>query len=157
MFRFESNFSTFNKQTIKKKHKLDLINNFQMPCGVSWVDNTLNKSFFKLGNFIGKNHGYFLIVPVLLALLCMTGWVAAIIHLLSTHLTNLLAKPFRFQQIKYEIDPEYLFSPISGEGKLERKIVENYFKVNYTHRFNVGRITRPGEKSTIIIDSATLS
>lgn len=52
---------------------------------------------------------------------------------------------FRYQQIKYEIDPEYLFSPISGEGKLERRIVENYFKVNYTHRFNVGRITRPGK------------
>jgi hypothetical protein len=52
----------------------------------------------------------------------------------------------RYQQIKYEIDPEYLFSPVSGEGKLERRIVENYFKVNYTHRFNVGRITRPGEK-----------
>lgn len=24
-------------------------------------------------------------------------------------------------------------------------IVEKYFKVNYTDRFNVGRITRPGE------------
>lgn len=52
-----------------------------------------------------------------------------------------------YQQIKYEIDPEYLFSPISGEGKQERRIVESYFKVNYTHRFNVGRITRPGETS----------
>lgn len=59
---------------------------------------------------------------------------------------------FRYQQIKYEIDPEYLFSPISGEGKLERRIVENYFKVNYTHRFNVGRITRPGEISLIVFD-----
>lgn len=102
-----------------------------MTCGVSWVDNTLNKSFFKLGTFIGKNQGYFLIVPVLLALLCMTG----------------------YQQIKYEIDPEYLFSPISGEGKLERRIVENYFKVNYTHRFNVGRITRPGRFGRVIITS----
>lgn len=46
-----------------------------MTCGVSWVDNTLNKSFFKLGIFIGKNPGYFLIVPVLLALLCITGLV----------------------------------------------------------------------------------
>lgn len=45
----------------------------------------------------------------------------------------------------YEIDPEYLFSPINGHGKTERAIVENYFKVNYTHRFNVGRITRPGK------------
>lgn len=43
------------------------------------------------------------------------------------------------------MDPEYLFSPIRGEGKNERAIVENYFKVNYTHRFNVGRITRPGK------------
>lgn len=43
------------------------------------------------------------------------------------------------------MDPEYLFSPIKGEGKNERLIVENYFKVNYTHRFNVGRITRPGK------------
>lgn len=52
---------------------------------------------------------------------------------------------FSYQQIKYEIDPEYLFSPIRGEGKMERSIVETYFKVNYTHRFNVGRITRPGK------------
>lgn len=50
----------------------------------------------------------------------------------------------RFQRIKYEIDPEYLFSPISGEGKYERRVVETYFKVNYTHRFNVERVTRPG-------------
>lgn len=52
---------------------------------------------------------------------------------------------YRFQQIKYEIDPEYLFSPIRGEGKTERAVVEEFFKVNYTHRFNVGRITRPGK------------
>lgn len=57
---------------------------------------------------------------------------------------------FRYQQIKYEIDPEYLFSPVSGEGKLERHVVETYFKVNYTHRFNVGRITRPGEHEYFI-------
>lgn len=50
----------------------------------------------------------------------------------------------RFQRIKYEIDPEYLFSPVSGEGKHERRVVETYFKVNYTHRFNVERVTRPG-------------
>lgn len=50
-----------------------------------------------------------------------------------------------YQQLKYQIDPEYLFSPINGEGKAERALVEQYFKVNYTHRFNVGRITRPGK------------
>jgi patched domain-containing protein len=47
--------------------------------------------------------------------------------------------------VKYEIDPEYLFSPSNGEGKSEREVVEQYFKVNYTHRFNVGRITRAGK------------
>lgn len=47
--------------------------------------------------------------------------------------------------MKYEIDPEYLFSPINGAGKMERAVVESFFKVNYTHRFNVGRITRPGK------------
>uniref|UniRef100_A0A182VL42 SSD domain-containing protein n=1 Tax=Anopheles merus TaxID=30066 RepID=A0A182VL42_ANOME len=102
-----------------------------MTCGISCVDNALNKSFFKLGLFIGRHPGYFLIVPVLLALLCMTG----------------------FQQIKYEIDPEYLFSPVRGEGKSERAIVESYFKVNYTHRFNVGRITRPGRFGRVIVIS----
>lgn len=93
-----------------------------MTCGITCVDNLLNRSFYKLGLIIGKHPGYFLIVPVLLSLLCITG----------------------YQQIKYEIDPEYLFSPIRGEGKTERNIVEEFFKVNYTHRFNVGRITRPG-------------
>lgn len=53
----------------------------------------------------------------------------------------------RIQQLKYQIDPEYLFSPVNGEGKAERAIVESYFKVNYTHRFNVGRITRPGKSN----------
>ncbi|GAB0088915.1 patched domain-containing protein 3 [Sergentomyia squamirostris] len=102
-----------------------------MACGVSCVDRALNRSFYKLGNFIGHHPGYFIIVPVLLALLCMTG----------------------YQQIKYEIDPEYLFSPIRGEGKSERAIVEQYFKVNYTHRFNVGRITRPGRFGRVIVTS----
>lgn len=53
--------------------------------------------------------------------------------------------PFRFQRIKYEKDPEYLFSPINGEGKAERAIVEKYFKVNYSSEFDASRITRAGE------------
>jgi hypothetical protein len=34
---------------------------------------------------------------------------------------------------------------VSGEGKQEQAVVESFFKPNYTSRFNVGRITRPGE------------
>ncbi|EDV59834.1 patched domain-containing protein 3 [Drosophila erecta] len=100
-----------------------------MTCGISCVDKTLNKSFYHLGVCIAKHPGYFIIIPVLLTLLCMTG----------------------YQQLKYQIDPEYLFSPIAGEGKTERAIVEQYFKVNYTHRFNVGRITRPGRFGRVIV------
>ena len=45
----------------------------QMTCGISCVDHALNKSFYKLGMVIARHPGYFIIVPVLLALLCMTG------------------------------------------------------------------------------------
>lgn len=96
---------------------------FQMGCKVTFVDDVLNRSFYKLGLVVGKQPGYFIIIPVLLTLLMITG----------------------YQRVHYEMDPEYLFSPVSGQGKLERRIVEEHFKVNYSHRFNVGRITRPGE------------
>ncbi|KAK9700792.1 hypothetical protein QE152_g31019 [Popillia japonica] len=88
--------------------------------GIQCVDDMLNKAFFRLGFFVGRHPGYFIIVPVLLTLFFITG----------------------YQQIHHNIDPEYLFSPVNGEGKLERKIAEDLFKVNYTTRFNVARITR---------------
>lgn len=94
-----------------------------MGCGLTLVDKFLTRSFYRLGVFVGKSPGYFIIIPVILTLLCTTG----------------------YQRIHYEIDPEYLFSPINGEGKHERAVVEEFFKPNYTSRFNVGRITRPGK------------
>ncbi|GLV34155.1 Patched-related [Carabus blaptoides fortunei] len=103
----------------------------QMGCGLTCVDDLLNRSFYKLGVCVGRRPGYFLIVPVLLTLLCITG----------------------YQRIKYEIDPEYLFSPVRGEGKTERALVEHHFKVNYTSRFNVGRITRAGRFGRVIVTS----
>nr|CAD7195524.1 unnamed protein product [Timema douglasi] len=92
-----------------------------MSCGVTWVAASLKRGFYKLGVVVGRHPGYFLIIPALLSLACVTG----------------------YQRIKYEIDPEYLFSPVWGEGKAERAVVEEFFKPNYTSRFNVGRITRP--------------
>ncbi|XP_046965285.1 patched domain-containing protein 3 isoform X2 [Vanessa cardui] len=100
-----------------------------MGCKLTFVDDVLNRSFYKLGLIVGKQPGYFIIIPVLLTLLMITG----------------------YQRVHYEMDPEYLFSPVSGQGKLERRIVEEYFKVNYTHRFNVGRITRAGRFGRVII------
>lgn len=99
--------------------------------GLRIVDDTLNKSFYKLGLLVGNYPGYFLIIPVLLTLLGLTG----------------------FQRIHNNIDPEYLFSPINGQGKLERAIAEEYFKVNYTNRFNVARITRAGRFGRVIVTS----
>ncbi|XP_026685942.1 patched domain-containing protein 1-like [Diaphorina citri] len=91
-------------------------------CGLKCVDNTLKRLFFKLGVFIARHPGYFIIVPILLTIICITG----------------------FQRIFFEMDPEYLFSPQHGPGKTERAIVEQYFKMNYSARFNPTRITRPG-------------
>ncbi|XP_017877278.1 patched domain-containing protein 3 [Ceratina calcarata] len=93
------------------------------------VDDFLNRAFHKLGLVVGRHPGYFVIVPVLLAFICFTG----------------------YQRIHYEIDPEYLFSPTNGPSKTERLIVEQYFKVNYSHKFNLGRITRPGRFGHVII------
>lgn len=94
-----------------------------MGCGLKCVDATLKRLFFKLGVQIAKTPGYFIIVPILLTIICITG----------------------FQQIYFEMDPEYLFSPQHGSGKNERAIVESYFKMNYSARFNPTRITRPGK------------
>lgn len=99
-----------------------------MGCGVSWVDEWLTRTFFRVGLFVGRHPGYFIIVPVLLTALCMTG----------------------YQRVRYEMDPEYLFCPINGEAKAERAVVEKYFKTNYSSRFNVGRITRPGRFGRVI-------
>ncbi|XP_071874799.1 patched domain-containing protein isoform X3 [Bombus fervidus] len=95
------------------------------------VDDFLNRAFHKLGLVVGRHPGYFVIVPVLVACICFTG----------------------YQKIHYEIDPEYLFSPTNGPSKMERAIVEQYFKVNYSHKFNLGRITRPGRFGHVIITS----
>ncbi|XP_053625980.1 patched domain-containing protein 3 isoform X2 [Plodia interpunctella] len=100
-----------------------------MGCKLTFVDDILNKSFYKLGLIVGRQPGYFIIIPVLLTLLMITG----------------------YQRVYYEMDPEYLFSPVRGQGKLERRIVEEHFKVNYSHRFNVGRITRPGRFGRVIV------
>lgn len=91
--------------------------------GLKIVDDCLNKSFYKLGLVVGKHPGYFLIVPIFITIIGMTG----------------------YQRMQNNIDPEYLFSPLNGEGKYERAVVESFFKVNYTSRFSVARITRPGE------------
>lgn len=102
---------------------------FQMWQNLRCVDDFLNRAFHRLGLIVGRHPGYFVIVPLLLACICFTG----------------------YQRIHYEIDPEYLFSPVNGPGKTERAVVEQYFKVNYSYHFDLSRITRPGETTSSII------
>lgn len=86
------------------------------------VDYLLRKLFYKFGFVVAKYPGYFLIVPLFLTLISVTG----------------------FQRLHYEMDAEFLFSPENGPSKMERSIIESFFKINYSHRFNPTRITRPG-------------
>ncbi|XP_073969926.1 patched domain-containing protein isoform X2 [Rhodnius prolixus] len=103
-----------------------MVNHNKMTCR---VDEILARWFYKLGVAVARTPGYFIIVPLLLTLLCVTG----------------------YQRINYEMDPEYLFSPENGVGKVERAIVEHFFKMNYTSRFNPTRITRPGRFGRVIL------
>ncbi|XP_014241430.1 patched domain-containing protein 3 isoform X2 [Cimex lectularius] len=93
------------------------------------VDELLARWFYKLGVRVAMTPGYFIIVPILLSLLCITG----------------------YQRIHYQMDPEYLFSPENGDGKHERAVVEEFFKMNYSSRFNPTRITRAGRFGRVII------
>ncbi|XP_056636520.1 patched domain-containing protein 3 [Diorhabda sublineata] len=99
--------------------------------GIRVVDKNLNRVFYKLGYLVGKHPGYFLIIPIFLTLLGMTG----------------------YQRLHNNIDPEYLFSPLNGPGKYERAVVESFFKVNYSSRFSVSRITRAGRFGRVILTS----
>jgi len=99
--------------------------------GFDWltiVDETLRSWFYRLGVSIGREPGYFLIVPVLLTALCGTG----------------------FQRIVHEADPEYLFSPLDGEAKLERQVLEIYFPTNYTD-FDPSRASRFGRGGRLLV------
>lgn len=93
-----------------------------MKIPLNFVDKSLCRTFYQVGLWVGRYPGYFVIVPLLLALTCITG----------------------YQRIRYETDPEYLFSPLDGPGKYERAVVEEHFKVNYSHYFSLERITRAG-------------
>ena len=94
------------------------------------LDRTLRNFFYKLGFQIGQTPSYFIIVPILLTALLATG----------------------FQQIDYNYDPEYLFSPSGGQAKYERAVQEELFPVNYSD-FKASRMARPGKFGRVIISA----
>ena len=102
-----------------------------MGCSLGIVDNLLKRAFRSLGRAIGNNPGYFVIIPVLLTALCASG----------------------FQRVKFEADPEYLFSPVNGEAKHDRAILDKHFPTNYS-QFDPTRTSKGGRFGRLIITAA---
>lgn len=100
-----------------------------MGCFLKKFDNFLNRTFYNLGHIIAGHFGYFIIVPIFLTAILATG----------------------FQNIRYEDDPEYLFSPTTGFARNERAIIEENFFLNFSSDFHPSRVTRLGRFARLII------
>ena len=92
------------------------------------VDRVLSAWFRRLGERIGRKPGFFLVMPVMISLLAATG----------------------VQQLRYQDDPDYLFSPSNGRSTEELAIVERLFPTNFTN-FNTGRMTDTGHFIRLIV------
>ena len=89
------------------------------------VDPILKRFFRWLGSQIGKHPGYFLIFPVFVTLLALTG----------------------FQQIKTESRPEKLFALKSGRAQQALDLVDHWFPINdtaydHTRRHDLNNLIR---------------
>ena len=100
----------------------------KMGCDGKSFDRVMKRLFYKLGYFIGEQPGYFVIIPVLMTLLCFTG----------------------FQRISVISDPEHLFTPVDGPGKMERMILEKHFPTNFD-KFDPVRSSRPVRFGRLLI------
>lgn len=100
-----------------------------MGCFLQKFDNFLTRTFHRLGRLIAGHYGYFIIVPVFITAILATG----------------------FQNIVYEDDPEYLFSPTTGFARNERAIIEQNFYMNFSSDFHPSRVTRIGRFARFII------
>lgn len=98
--------------------------------GCRMIDNFLKKAFYKLGHFIGQHPGYFIVIPIILTKIFVSG----------------------LYFMDYQYDPEYLFSPVDGQAKQEREIMETHFPTNYT-QFKSSRIARVGKFARLVIDA----
>lgn len=95
------------------------------------VDRLVSYMFRQLGHLIGRKPGYFIIVPFLVSAFLATG----------------------MQRLRYEADPEYLFSPIDGPAKYERQVIEELFPMNLSTDFDVGRMTRLSPFARLMIET----
>ncbi|XP_018018957.2 patched domain-containing protein 3 [Hyalella azteca] len=83
-------------------------------------DSIMSKVFFRLGELIADYPKSFIVIPVLITAISVTG----------------------FLRMNWIDDPEFLFSPLNGRARQERDFIEGYFKMNYTDSFNEDRLTR---------------
>lgn len=95
----------------------------------SCIDRLLSKWFYHVGLCIARHPGYFIIIPLFVSLILVTG----------------------IQRMHYEDDPEYLFSPSDGRSRFERSVVDRHFPMNYSRNFDAGRITHKGRFGRIIL------
>lgn len=93
------------------------------------VDRAVSWLFQVVGEFIAKYPGYFIIVPLLVAMCLATG----------------------IQRMIYVDDPEYLFSPVNGRSHDERRAVEALFPQNTSFNFDIGRQTKPEKFGRLIV------
>ncbi|XP_040070232.1 patched domain-containing protein 3 [Ixodes scapularis] len=93
------------------------------------VDRAVSWLFQVVGEFIAKYPGYFIIVPLLVAMCLATG----------------------IQRMIYVDDPEYLFSPVNGRSHDERRVVEALFPQNTSYNFDIGRQTKPEKFGRLIV------
>ncbi|KAF0307910.1 Patched domain-containing protein 1 [Amphibalanus amphitrite] len=92
------------------------------------VDRVLSAQFRRLGAHIGRRPSYFIIFPVMITLLAATG----------------------VQQLRYQDDPEYLFSPSTGRSKQERATVDRLYPTNFS-QFNTGRMADMGHFIRLVV------
>ncbi|XP_003747353.1 patched domain-containing protein 3 [Galendromus occidentalis] len=82
------------------------------------VDKWVSKVFRALGESIARTPGYYIVVPLMIAITLSTG----------------------MQTIRYQDDPEYLFSPVNGQSHFDRERLFQLFPQNTSESFDISRL-----------------
>ncbi|XP_067122461.1 patched domain-containing protein 3-like [Centruroides vittatus] len=93
------------------------------------IGRILKSKFRSLGFVIGRHPLPFMIVPFLLSLILMTG----------------------FLKFTYEQDADYLYNPTNSRAFVEREIINKIFPLNKSNDFDPGRLTSLGKLAWILV------
>lgn len=86
-------------------------------CQIDCIQKWLEEAFYKHGKRVARHPLPFLIIPLVICAISALGLI----------------------KIKRNDDTEYLYTPINGPAKVERRIVRNLFQENDTELFQVSR------------------